>query len=106
MPESLPGETSDALRAFGVSSLRAGIVNATVRGGEVTAQDLMSELGVGRSTLVPHTQALVDAGILVQGADPTKAGARAGFNRLVWRVDEQVLARHFARLGDAFGVRF
>lgn len=88
-----PDELASVLRAFGMPTLRAGIIRTTLDRGTVTAQDLMEALEVGRTTLVPHTQALVDSGILVQEKDPTKAGAKAGFNRLVWHVDRQALDR-------------
>ncbi len=90
IPDS-PDDRASVLRAFGIPALRAGIIRATLTRGSVTAQDLMEDLQVGRTTLIAHTQALVDAGILVQESDPSKLGARSGFNRLVWRVDEQAL---------------
>jgi len=98
MPVPPPTGSTDVLRTFGIPPLRAGIIQATQRRGAATAQDLMEDLQVSRTTLIPHTQALVDAGILVQQLDPAKQGARAGFNRLVWRVDPQVLAQQLEQL--------
>lgn len=103
-PDS-PDELASALRAFGVPALRAGIIRATLARGSVTARDLMEDLQVGRTTLIAHTQALVDVGILVQGTDPTKLGARSGFNRLVWRVDEEALRGQLDLVAAALGLR-
>ncbi|WP_025104781.1 winged helix-turn-helix domain-containing protein [Microbacterium paraoxydans] len=91
----------DVQRALGLSPVRVGIIRAAARG-PVTAQDLMAELNVSRATLAPHTEALLAAGILVQQKDPTRAGARAGFNRLIWSVDRAVLADHLAALSQSF----
>ena len=102
-PDS-PDETTSALRALGVPALRVGIIRTTLTRGTVTAQDLMDELQVKRTTLIAHTQALVDAGILVQETDPTKMGARSGFNRLVWRADEEALGAHLELLAAALGL--
>lgn len=102
MPHPTPDDPTAALRALGVHHLRAGIIRTTLRLGQATAQDLMDELHVSRTTLVPHTQSLVDAGILTQTQDPTTAGARSGFNRLIWIVDRDVLDRYLTALQDAF----
>lgn len=104
MSSASPDEHSETLRAFGMPALRAGIIRTTLTRGTVTAQDLMEELQVGRTTLIAHTQALVDAGILVQETDPSKVGARSGFNRLVWRADEQALNAHVVVLKAALGL--
>lgn len=104
MPAHTPDGTTSVLRTFGVPALRAGILRVTLARGSVTAQDLMEELQVGRTTLIAHTQALVEAGILVQENDPAKMGARSGFNRLVWRVDEGVLRAHLDLLTRALGL--
>lgn len=98
MPDAGPDEIAEVLRAFGLSRVRVGIISATVAAGSVTAQDLMAALQVGRATLVPHTRALVEAGILVEETDPTMVGAGSGFNRLVWRVDAGALGRHLELL--------
>lgn len=103
IPDS-PDDRASVLRAFGIPALRAGIIRATVTRGSVTAQDLMEDLQVARTTLIAHTQALVDAGILVQESDPSKLGARSGFNRLVWRVDEQALRDQLDVLTSSFGL--
>lgn len=92
---------ADVQRALGLSPVRVGIIRAAARG-PVTAQDLMTELKVSRATLAPHTEALIAAGILVQQKDPTRAGARAGFNRLVWSVNPSVLADHLTVLSQSF----
>lgn len=97
-------ERANVLRAFGMSALRAGIIRVTLTRGSVTAQDLMGDLQVGRTTLIAHTQALVEAGIFVQENDPSKLGARSGFNRLVWRVDEQALRAQLDLLTAALGL--
>lgn len=102
-PDS-PDERARVLRAFGIPALRAGIIRATLTRGSVTAHDLMEDLQVGRTTLIAHTQALVDAGILVQESDPSKLGARSGFNRLVWRVDEQALREQLDLLATSLGL--
>lgn len=92
---------ADVQRALGLSALRAGIIRAAIRG-PVTAQDLMAELKVSRATLAPHTEALIAAGILVRQVDPTRIGARAGFNRLIWSVNTSVLADHLTVLSQSF----
>lgn len=104
MSSASPDERADALHAFGMPALRAGIIRTTLARGAVTARDLMEELQVGRTTLITHTQALVEAGILVQETDPTKFGARSGFNRLVWRADEQALGAQLDLLKAALGL--
>lgn len=104
-PESTE-ERKKALRALGVPTLRAGIVRVTLTRSSVTAQDLMEDLHVGRTALIAHTQALVNAGILVQETDPSKLGARSGFNRLVWRVDEQRLREQLVLLAAALGITY
>ncbi|WP_449406901.1 hypothetical protein [Microbacterium maritypicum] len=103
IPDS-PDDRAIVLRAFGIPALRAGIIRVTLTRGSVTAQDLMDDLQVGRTTLIAHTQALVDAGILVQESDPSKLGARSGFNRLVWRVDEQALRGQLDALTSFLGL--
>lgn len=86
------------LRAFGMTPLRAGIIRSVRQRGAATAQDLIADLQVSRAALVPHTHALVTAGILVQRSDPQMAGARAGFNRLLWSVDQDTLRTHLGVL--------
>lgn len=86
------------LHTLGVSATRAGVIRVAATHGEVTAKLLMDELHVRRATLIPHTKALVSAGVFTQHTDPAAAAARSGFNRLVWRVDVTVLREYLAQL--------
>lgn len=101
MPHPDPDELAEVLHTLGISPLRTGILQVIQRRGAATAQDLMGELHVSRSRLGPHLKILVDAGVLVEGPDPAAAGARSGFNRLLWRINETVLDQHLEILVSA-----
>lgn len=101
MPHSNPDELAEVLHTLGISPLRTGILQVIQRRGTATAQNLMDELHVSRSRLGPHLKILVDAGVLVEGPDPAAAGARSGFNRLLWRINETVLDQHLEYLVSA-----
>jgi predicted ArsR family transcriptional regulator len=101
MPDPTPLEIDAAFRAFRVSSLRIAIIRETLARGVLSLPDLSESLRVGRTTLRPHKDALVASGILLEQRDPTMAGARSGFNRLVYRVDDATLRRHLEVLSDA-----
>jgi len=91
-------EPLDAIDTFGMPAVRAGIVRAAAANGSVTAEQLMSDLSVSRSTITYHIKPLVAAGLLVPNADPSRAGARSGFNRLIWSIDRAALDAHLKAL--------
>lgn len=63
------------------------------RDGSCTADGLMAELGISRSTLAVHIKHLEETGLLVPTVDPARASARGGANRLVWKLDREALDR-------------
>lgn len=69
------------------------ILSIAIRDGSCTAEGLMAELGISRSTLGGHIKPLEEAGLLVPSTDPTRSSARGGSNRLVWAVDREALDR-------------
>lgn len=91
MPEPSPELIDDLVKTIGLSPSRVGIVRITYQHGHVTAGQLMEQLGIARSTLTHHIQPLVDAGILIAEADPSRAGTASGYNRILWRVDQDAL---------------
>lgn len=91
MPEDSPDLLADLVKTIGLSSSRVGIIRIAYRDGQVTADQLMNQLGIARSTLTFHIKPLVDAGILIPEMDPTRAGKASGFNRLIWRVNREAV---------------
>lgn len=98
MPDPSPDDLGAVLKAFGVSPLRIGILQVVLRKGSASLPDLVEELGASRTTLRPHKDALVEAGVLLERKDPSMAGARSGFNRLIYRVDVSALQDHLEQL--------
>lgn len=91
MPEPAPELIDDLVKTIGLSPSRAGIIRIAYQEGHVTAGQLMEQLGIARSTLTFHIKPLVDAGILIAETDPSRVGTASGFNRILWRVDQEVL---------------
>lgn len=91
MPEHAPELVDDLVKTIGLSPSRVGIIRITYQHGHVTAGQLMEQLGIARSTLTHHIQPLVEAGVLIAETDPSRAGTASGYNRILWRVDHDVL---------------
>ncbi|GAB6855966.1 hypothetical protein [Microbacterium xylanilyticum] len=101
MLEHAPVDLDAVLGALGISPLRVGLIRVTLQRGSVSLPELVEELGVSRTTLIAHKDALVEAGILIERRDPSMAGARSGFNRFVYRVDEKALRAHLEQLRNS-----
>ncbi|WP_170285709.1 winged helix-turn-helix transcriptional regulator [Microbacterium rhizomatis] len=91
MPDDSSDLLADLVKTIGLSASRVGIIRIAYRDGQVTADQLMDQLGIARSTLTFHIKPLVDAGILIPEMDPTRAGKASGFNRLIWWVDRDAV---------------
>lgn len=91
MPEPAPELIDDLVKTIGLSPSRAGIIRIANQQGHVTAEQLMEQLGIARSTLTHHIRPLVEAGILIAETDPSRAGTASGYNRILWSVDQNVL---------------
>lgn len=98
MPDPSSKLIDELVKTIGLSPSRAGIIRIAYQEGHVSAQRLMEQMGISRSTLTFHIKPLVDAGILIAEADPSRAGRPSGFNRLLWRVDRDAVHQHLENL--------
>lgn len=78
-----------ALRVLGVSAKRAKLLAAVGRHKQVSADQLMKELGIARGTLNAYIQPLVDVGMLIPETAPRQGPG--GSNRIVWRFDDKAV---------------
>lgn len=101
MPEPSPELIDHLVKTIGLSPSRVGIIRIAYRQGHVTAEQLMEQLGIARSTLTHHIQPLVEAGILIAGADPSRVGTASGYNRILWRVDQEALRQLLRSISTA-----
>ena len=68
---------------------------------QVSADQLVAELGIPRSTLSVNIRPLVEAGILVPQPSPSQRGVKGGVNRLVWNLDDAALEQMLLELRRA-----
>ena len=78
----------------GVSVAAARILSRLRDAGQMKISDLAVAERSSQPTITNHIKPLVAAGLLTERPDPSRAGAKSGFNRLIWTIDQDALAAH------------
>lgn len=82
-------------QVLGMIGTRGEILRLALTAEEITAQQIMDELGIGRTAVTKQVTPLVDAGLLIERRAYTSRGSG---RLLYWRADRDRIRDTFAAL--------